>query len=182
MVRILLIILLMIWATLVFQFSSQNGAQSSELSGKVIEIILTIKDKIIAITENYKEEHVIDMHSTSQNKVTNKRIFHLQKITRKIAHFILYTIGGMTIYLLLSVYFTQKKSILLKMSMTLILGIGYAISDEYHQKFTLGRSPRWLDIQIDSLGIITGIIAAIAVVGLVNKIIDYLYERRKLHD
>ena len=40
---------------------------------------------------------------------------------------------------------------------TLLLCIGYAITDELHQAFVPGRTPKLLDVLIDSSGALLGI-------------------------
>lgn len=42
-----------------------------------------------------------------------------------------------------------------------ILTILYAMTDEYHQSFVPGRSPRWFDVGIDSLGSLIGLLPSI---------------------
>ncbi len=39
-----------------------------------------------------------------------------------------------------------------------ILTILYAMTDEYHQSFVPGRNARWLDVGIDSLGSVIGLL------------------------
>lgn len=177
-----LLCIIVAWATLVFMFSSQNGATSSKLSGKVVEKVLFIKDKYEAIKENYEENKEINFNIKPQKQITKSRIYRWQKLTRKIAHFLLYTIGGFSLYIFVYVFNGENKRIIKNIITTLVLGIGYAITDEYHQRFTVGRAPGWFDVRIDSLGVITGIIFAIINLVLLNKIIDYIYERRKVND
>jgi VanZ family protein len=40
------------------------------------------------------------------------------------------------------------------------LCILYAITDEYHQSFVPGRSPRGMDVGIDALGAVLGLLPA----------------------
>ena len=45
-------------------------------------------------------------------------------------------------------------------------GLLYAMSDEYHQTFVMGRSGELRDVLIDSLGIITGIVLTVLILKL----------------
>jgi VanZ family protein len=42
---------------------------------------------------------------------------------------------------------------------TLVIGVLYAVSDEIHQAFVPGRTPSLLDIGMDGLGLVFGIVA-----------------------
>lgn len=147
MKKIITLILIIAWMLLVFLFSSQDSQKSSKLSGevtkKVIEVIKNI-DKT-AITYPEKAETVI----------------------RKIAHYSIYTLGGILILLHVNLYnLSRKKKILI----STLIGICYAITDEVHQLFISGRSGEIRDICIDLLGVITGIIILSLIMYLINKI------------
>lgn len=74
----------------------------------------------------------------------------LSLIVRKFAHFFEFLVLGI---LLLNVIINYNKKIYL----AYIFGIIYAILDEVHQLFVMGRSCQLTDILIDSLGIMIGI-------------------------
>lgn len=40
----------------------------------------------------------------------------------------------------------------------LVLTIGYALTDEFHQSFVPGRDPSWVDVGFDSLGAAIGLV------------------------
>ncbi len=82
--RIILLIFIIVWALIVFNFSSQNGEESSGVSRKVVEIF--IKDEITA------------------DKV--------EPYVRKFAHFSEYGLGGVLFISLFSTYgWTDRKKI-----------------------------------------------------------------------
>ncbi len=82
--RILLLILIIIWAYIVFNLSSQNGGTSSGLSRKVVELF------------------------TSNEDVINK----IEPYIRKIAHFSEYGLGGILFISLFSTYeWSDKRKI-----------------------------------------------------------------------
>ncbi len=85
----------------------------------------------------------------------------VEPIVRKIAHFSEYAIGGVLFILLFYTYtWSNKKRILI----SILLGIWYAITDEFHQTFIPERHGSIIDILIDSLGVITGIIIVLIII------------------
>lgn len=72
-------------------------------------------------------------------------------IFRKIAHISEYFVLTYFLIKTLLGHRIKKKTALLA---ALLLAFSYAISDEYHQTFTLGRSGRFDDVLIDSVGIL----------------------------
>lgn len=82
--RLILLILIIIWAILIFGFSGQNGTESSGLSRKIVSIF-TKNEEIINIVEPY---------------------------IRKVAHFSEYGLGGILFTLLLSTYNWKDRKII----------------------------------------------------------------------
>ncbi len=125
-IRIVLIILIILWAVLVFGMSNQQGNESSGLSRKITALFFKTEEQI-ALVEPY---------------------------VRKIAHFSEYAIGGILfISLFLTYDWTNKK----RVTISILLGIWYAILDEIHQLFVPERSGNVIDVLIDSLGICFGV-------------------------
>lgn len=150
MKRIILGILLIIWASTIFMFSHQGGEQSSSTSQGTVRIVL---ENIIPkyLTENEKEEI----------------IQKIEPFIRKLAHYAVYIIGGILIYSFMNT-FSMKRSFLFSQ----IIGTGYAITDEWHQYFIPGRSAQVSDILLDAVGVLTGIILVILLQKLSSKIND----------
>ncbi len=142
--RIILIILLVCTFFIIFGFSSQNGEQSGGISRKVTETILKVSSNYNKLEEEEKE---VVLHRT-------------ESIIRKIAHFSIYTVVGCLLMGLLSTYKLKDKW---RMIMAIVIGILYAISDEFHQSFSPGRSPKITDVYIDTLGIIIGALFVILI-------------------
>lgn len=130
-----------IWMGVIFYFSSQNGEQSSQLSdGITVQIV-----RIFRSDFNYL---------SYEEQVNLLNIFSF--LVRKSAHFIEYMILG---FLMTGFFntFHWKKWIFI--TTTWISGTVYAISDEVHQMFLDGRTPKVMDVCIDSSGVIFGILA-----------------------
>lgn len=77
-------------------------------------------------------------------------------LLRKLAHFSVYFVLGFLLYRVLRFYLKRGKTFLF----SFILTVAYAISDEFHQHFTAGRSPHIEDVMIDSVGAFLGITVA----------------------
>ncbi len=154
--KVISIILVIIWMSVVFLFSNQQGEKSGGTSRKVSAIVVNI----INIQNKYNEiekEELINI---------------LEPIIRKLAHYTIYMIGG--VILANCVFqFCQKHQIAIYIS--LFIGVLYAISDEIHQLMVIGRSGNIKDVIIDSLGILTGNLFFL----LITKLIKVISKKRR---
>ncbi len=127
---------------LIFSFSAQNGAQSSQLSSLVGSKLLT------------KASHILDLGMDAA------QIAHysaaLQFYIRKLAHITEYFLLAVSVALPLYVYRLRGFWLLLAAG---TFCVGFACLDEYHQSFVSGRSASLRDVGIDSIGIFAGIYA-----------------------
>lgn len=147
-IKIIGIIFIFIWMVSIFAFSGQVGTESSGTSRKVTEFIVQlVSDK--SIEEN------------------EELIGNLDKIIRKLAHYTIYTIGGILIYNYANTTDKSKKE---KILYSIAFGAGYAITDELHQFFVPGRSARIFDVGIDTLGVITGVFIYLAMIRIIQKL------------
>lgn len=135
---LLLVIAVMV---MIFCFSAQNGEQSGAMSGRLTTWVLNL---IIPDFENFSPEQQEAIRST------------VGLIIRKLAHFSEYALLGFS--LILHIAQVQKK-ITVRLPLLWAWGIGtlYAATDEFHQGFVAGRGPSIVDVMIDSLGVIVGI-------------------------
>ena len=139
-IRIILIILILLWMYIVFGFSGQNGEESSGISFKISMLLTRNNEEISRTIEPY---------------------------VRKIAHFSEYAVGGILIFLLLLTF--EKISPMIRNILSIIITIIYAITDEVHQVFIPGREGKIIDVYIDTLGIITGILFINLIIKIFNK-------------
>jgi VanZ family protein len=94
-------------------------------------------------------------------------VLFLEPIIRKLAHLSEYALGGFLIYgLFLTYNISSKKQVVY----SALIGIFYAMTDEFHQLFIEGRSAQIKDVGIDSLGVILGICFLLLIVKIVKKI------------
>lgn len=133
--KIITVILIIIWMVLVFYLSNQGSNDSNRLSGGFTKTILDFF-------------HALDSKTIEEQAI-------IEIIFRKLAHYTLYTLGGILILLHINLYTIKQSK---KVILTQIIGTMYAIIDEFHQLFVPGRSGEIRDVCLDSLGLITGII------------------------
>ena len=150
--RSILMILLMCTFFIIFGFSSQDGETSGGISRRITETILEKSNKYKTLDEDQKNEV---LHRT-------------ESIIRKVAHFSIYTLVGLLLMGLLSTYKIKNKW---RIIITIIIGMIYAASDEFHQSFSPGRTPKITDVYIDTLGVIQGCLLIVFFKKLYDKYI-----------
>ena len=153
--RIIFLIMLIATFYIIFNFSAQDGETSGTISMKVTEFIV----KIISKVKNM--DMALRLHY----------IERLHPYVRKLAHFSIYTLVGFSIMGFMCTFNIRN---VFKLIISIFTGVGYAVSDEIHQSFTPGRTPRLLDIGIDSLGVLTGIFILIFLIILAESFINWL--------
>lgn len=123
---------------------------------KIISIILVIIWMIVIFimssftaSESSGQSNFIVELIVSIFKFNNIELISL--IVRKLAHFIEYFILGLLVFNMIRYY---DKSIYI----AIMICVLYAISDEIHQLFVVGRSCQIIDMMIDSIGSFSGII------------------------
>ena len=140
--KILIWLPAIVMAMIIFGFSKQDGEESSGLSYKAADIILTVCDKagIIDCNENNRES----------------MIEAVQFPIRKAAHMTEYAILGW-----LAFAFSGTFEMRQKVHYIAALGFAfcYASTDEFHQLFVPGRAGRVTDVLIDSAGAFLALLA-----------------------
>ena len=145
--RIIFILLLLATFATIFHFSSQIGEESDEVSKGLLA-------KLIDIFPYTK-----DLSDVTKDKL----IEHGNPIIRKLAHFSIYALVGVWIMSFMS---TFKTRLYKKWIISMMVGVGYAIFDEYHQSFVAERGPSIADVGIDSLGVLSGILVVLIIISI----------------
>ena len=153
--RVLFLIMLAIAFYAIFNFSAQDGELSGSVSRKVTTFIVEMLSKVKNMDVNLKLHYITK----------------LEPIVRKLAHFSIYTVVGFSVMGFMCTFDIRN---IIKFITSIGIGVTYAISDEIHQSFTPGRSPRVLDVCIDSAGVLTGIFMLIILIILVESIVNWL--------
>lgn len=115
-IRIISMLMLLGTFYIIFSFSAQDGIESGSLSNKVTTIFVNN----FPYTKNLSIE------------TQNKLIEHGEPIVRKLAHFSIYTVVGMCIMSFLCTFPFKLRT---RLATSLLVGLIYAISDEFHQSF-----------------------------------------------
>ena len=144
-----LVILLVFRLLVIFLFSNQTASKSQSTSDKVASDIV---DAVETVTKNEIKK------DKKENIIENTRF-----LVRKTAHFTLYFILGIIVYLLFTSYGVKKI-----LFYSILFCFLYACSDEIHQLFLDGRTAKVLDICIDTCG------SSLAIISLF-----YLHEFQK---
>lgn len=129
-------VLVVAWQIVIFMFSAQPANASKKLSSGLTEMVLEF------IFPNMSQGRVEDIAEM------------LSFAVRKSAHFTIYLILGMLMYNCISRLQKFSRPFL---SSFIFCGL-YAVTDEIHQIFVDGRAGRILDVCIDSLGSVCGIL------------------------
>ncbi len=96
---------------------------------------------------------------------------------RKLAHYLLFAVGGLVIYWILACFLSKHKTII-----AIFLGLLLACADEFHQRYSLNRGPGIFDVGIDTLGIISGVMLAFVIGQLAKKIESKWKKGKKIYD
>lgn len=135
---------------MIFCFSSEDAEKSSQTSSGVIEDVLDIV--------------------LPKDEITPEVIKKYQFPFRKAAHFGIYMLLGFCFANAFEVSIRKKWYI--SYAFSLISGVIYSITDEWHQNFSAGRGPSFKDVLIDSAGVLVGILFFAAFTYFYNKIKD----------
>lgn len=128
----------------------------NEINKKIISTLLVIiwmaiifiMSSFNATDSSNQSNFIVDIIVGIFN-ISNTEVISL--IIRKLAHFTEYLILGVLVTNMLRYY--NKKTYI-----SIIICILYAISDEIHQLFVVGRSCQIMDMFIDSIGSFSGIL------------------------
>ena len=151
--RLITLILLVLTFISIFNFSNQDGQTSGGLSRKVARKMVDV----FPYTKNLKEE--------AKSKIVEKS----QPIIRKGAHLSIYTLVGILIMSFISTYKIHLKY---KFLISIFVGLIYACSDEIHQSFIPGRTASVIDVGIDTLGVVLGIILILIIISAYKSLTE----------
>lgn len=153
---VVFLILTVAWMTVIFGFSANNAEESTIQSNTVTEFIIRIFNRDFD-----------DMPAHEQLDMINS----YDRVVRKCAHFIAYTILGFLMYFSAGFapflrYVNEYRPIVY----ALMICVLFAATDEYHQTLVEGRAGRFSDVLIDSGGVVCGIVFALLVVAVVKRL------------
>jgi VanZ family protein len=138
--KIILTILTVVWMLVIFLFSNQKASNSTQISNSFID------NTVIKI---YR---IFDSDASLEDIKLIREYFFLP--VRKLAHFAVYCILGILMIFTLKEYGIRNDLIYY----SILICFLYAVSDEVHQLFVVGRSGEIKDVILDTLGSILGIL------------------------
>lgn len=150
--RIIAVILLVIWAAVIFVMSAQPAKESSRLSGGIVTKVISV------VCYDFK-----DLSAERQTSITDTVTF----IVRKTAHFLEYFILGLLAFVTANTF--RKYKFFVRTLSAAAFCVLYAVSDEIHQYFVPGRACRFGDICIDTAGSILAIVLLASIVTIKKK-------------
>lgn len=136
-----------IWQIIIFLFSAQTSAQSSNVSGNLTKAVIGFIMPKMTDAE---------LESTAQS---------LSFIVRKSAHFAIYFVLGMLMYKAIQKCGRFKN----KIAFSALFCMLYSVTDEIHQIFVPGRACRLFDIFVDCIGSILGIALVVFLTTIFEK-------------
>ena len=142
--RYLMLVFALALAAAIFWFSAQNGEKSGNSSDNLSEKILQI----------------IGGEEYEQTVVT------FGAVLRKLAHFAEYFALGAAVCGFFATFAMQPYRCGL---ISFGLSVLYAASDELHQYFVPGRHASVLDVLLDSVGVLCGVLVMLGLAALVRK-------------
>lgn len=137
----------------IFAFSSEDGEKSAKTSEGVTDVVLK---------------------PVPPEKKTPELVKKVNISIRKIAHFSAFAM--LSFFTLNAFNLTFKKHLLIFSFISLGTTAIYAVFDEIHQKFVGGRVMSFIDVLIDSLGALFGILCYLFLIFIIFKI-----KNRKKH-
>lgn len=124
----------------IFSFSAQTASVSGSNSYHIAEQVVKVSNHVFPKGDSFLKTIQLET---------------LDFVIRKLAHVTEYMILSITIFFHCW-YMHQKKR---KCQITTVLiGIAYACTDEFHQLFVTGRSAELRDVCIDSIGVLLGVV------------------------
>ncbi|MBX0313357.1 VanZ family protein [Planococcus glaciei] len=129
------LIVVVLWMALIFSLSHQPASKSSEMSSGITKFVIEAAEQILPVAETDFDQ--------------------FEHIVRKNAHFFIYLILGI---LVIHASGGSGSHSFKRIGLAVSICVLYAMSDEFHQLFILGRSGEVRDVLIDSSGASLGII------------------------
>lgn len=144
-IRYILIICIIVLCCKIFALSSQDGGVSAGTSRQFTEILL----KTLGLECNDRTIEIIN------------------PVIRKVAHFSVYMLLG---FLTMCTCETFKWQRVYKFDFSTMFAFVFACTDELHQRFVPGRSGELVDVCLDTVGAMIGVIIVLAIALIISQV------------
>lgn len=138
--------LLLLWMSVIFSFSAQNGGQSGGLSHKAAYSIAEAGNKIFHLDKSEQE--------------LQEQAESMQFAIRKGAHMSEYALLSVLVLMHLLCYEKGPRHLLLS---AWLICVVFAATDEFHQRFVPGRAGQLRDVCIDAAGSLIGAVMLLGI-------------------
>lgn len=145
---IIILIFAILWAVGIYKLSSMNTQNSN---GKSTDIIAIFIEDTLEVTNEYG---ITNSHPTNSKLARVSQLINAP--LRKVMHASVYLVLAFLAIVFFNVLMNNKHY-WIALILTLIISIGFAVSDEIHQTYVSGRTGQFLDVVIDSIGALVGI-------------------------
>ncbi len=152
--QLIWLLLMILWMAVIFYYSHQPAAESSEISGSICYKIVSAINKICS--QNWSDAQLA------------QRAEGLSYPVRKAAHMSEYAILAVLILQVLNAS-TRRARYWMYYVIAQLLASLYAMTDEFHQLYIPGRSGAWSDVGIDSIGACLGLMLVFLVIRKVKE-------------
>lgn len=136
-VRYSLLLLAILWMVLIFGFSAQSGPESGGLSALITEPLTKL---IVRFSGELSASEEAALYT------------QVDGIVRTAAHFCEYTVLGMLLTAVLRAFGIKNGFV------PWFVGAMYALTDEWHQTYSPGRTSDPMDVLIDAAGVFCGVV------------------------
>ena len=145
---IIILIFAILWAVGIYKLSIMNTQNSN---GKSTDIIAIFIEDTLEVTNEYG---ITNSHPTNSKLARVSQLINAPM--RKVMHASVYLVLAFLAIVFFNVLMNNKHY-WIALILTLIISIGFAVSDEIHQTYVSGRTGQFLDVVIDSIGALVGI-------------------------
>lgn len=151
-------ILIIIWMLIIFFLSNMSGLESNIKSktslDTIIDNVLIFTNKI-GLTNKHPSE-------SSKRAFINK----INPLMRKCAHASVFFVLALLIMIFLNRF---KIKLSISYILTILISFMYALFDEYHQTFVVGRTGQFSDALIDTSGAVIGALVVLIIISLIKN-------------
>lgn len=149
----IVIFLCLFWMGFIFYMSSNNGEISHLESNKVVNLIENAEVKLQNKTEikPINKDLKVNKNTINAQQAKEKELDH---VIRKNAHAFMYMILALLVSSLIFIFNKRGKDAIVYI---LFMCLFYAVLDEFHQSFVLGRTSLVSDVLVDFGGALIGL-------------------------
>jgi len=133
----------------------------------VMAVIFWFSSKDATASDTQSEGIVQTVAEVLEIPKTDENLQNLSFTVRTLAHFLEFTALGFSVFLFLCHFDKKTHQIFL---FSLLWGVVYALSDEAHQLLSPGRTFQIVDLGVDTLGVLLGILISFVLVIVVTRI------------